>query len=508
MGTNNVFYHTVSYGSSATTKTFNGFGLHPPTGHYFTKWLSGDTGTLLSQNTSYSYDKFSIDSQTANDQPCWLTAQFSPKQLKIIFNKNDGTGNTASQTVTYGTASQAFGKNTDGTYIWGNTGDFGKWSRTGHTLLGWSKSETATSASWSPYNGIASSWIESNTTENTALSELNLYAVWKLINFTVTFNAQGGTVSPTSKTVTYESTYGDLPTPTKTGNTFKGWYTASSGGTKITSSTTVTITADQTLYAQWTVNSYTNKVRHYQQRDPGVDSANSNGWKFIEETTFSANYGSTVTVPQNQVQTYDGHYNTGSANSNAWDWVAKDIGKDTFVQPANAITIEYYYNGYILTVKYKTGKVDIGTLFGTSLTTSKLNETDVFYEHSDSYGNQFNDGSGLMNYNNSTGIFLRKYGYRVPSGSEWRNVSNTSKTCTQDGSISTQSVASNLGVSLKTSNQTVIVEPNWQEYNLVKIYNGSSWVNAVPMLYDGSSWRETIPYIYKNDTDKWTRSGP
>jgi uncharacterized repeat protein (TIGR02543 family) len=72
-------------------------------------------------------------------------------------------------------------------------------------------------------------------------------------NFTVTFNSNGGgTPSPTSKTVTYGSTYGTLATVSRSGHLFNGWFTAASGGTLITPATTVTITANQTLFAQWT----------------------------------------------------------------------------------------------------------------------------------------------------------------------------------------------------------------------------------------------------------------
>jgi len=42
--------------------------------------------------------------------------------------------------------------------------------------------------------------------------------------YTVTFDANGGSVSQTSKEVTYGKTYNDLPTPTKEGYTFVGWY--------------------------------------------------------------------------------------------------------------------------------------------------------------------------------------------------------------------------------------------------------------------------------------------
>ena len=63
--------------------------------------------------------------------------------------------------------------------------------------------------------------------------------------------------SPTNKPVTYDSTYGELATTTRTGHTFNGWFTAATGGTLVTSASTVDITADQTLFAQWTASTYT-----------------------------------------------------------------------------------------------------------------------------------------------------------------------------------------------------------------------------------------------------------
>ena len=58
-------------------------------------------------------------------------------------------------------------------------------------------------------------------------------------------------VNPAYKTVTKGSNYGTLPKPEPTaGYTFTGWYTESSGGTKIQDSTTVETTAPQILYAQ------------------------------------------------------------------------------------------------------------------------------------------------------------------------------------------------------------------------------------------------------------------
>ena len=52
---------------------------------------------------------------------------------------------------------------------------------------------------------------------------VELYAVWAANQYTVTFNPNGGTVSPTSQAAVYDSAYGALPTPTRTGYAFAGW---------------------------------------------------------------------------------------------------------------------------------------------------------------------------------------------------------------------------------------------------------------------------------------------
>lgn len=71
--------------------------------------------------------------------------------------------------------------------------------------------------------------------------------------FTITFNPNGGTVSTaTSTTNSTTGTLFSLPTPTKTGYTFDGWYDAQTGGSKVTTSTV--FTQDTTIYAQFTMN--------------------------------------------------------------------------------------------------------------------------------------------------------------------------------------------------------------------------------------------------------------
>lgn len=72
--------------------------------------------------------------------------------------------------------------------------------------------------------------------------------------FTVSFNANEGVVNESSKTVVYGSSYGSLPTPTRDYYSFDGWYTAKTGGNKITESSVFNSAENVTLYAHWTKN--------------------------------------------------------------------------------------------------------------------------------------------------------------------------------------------------------------------------------------------------------------
>ena len=71
--------------------------------------------------------------------------------------------------------------------------------------------------------------------------------------YTVTLNpnGSGAAVSKTSITVTKNNKYGTLPTPSRKGYTFQGWYTKASGGSKVTADTKVTASQKHTLYAHW-----------------------------------------------------------------------------------------------------------------------------------------------------------------------------------------------------------------------------------------------------------------
>ena len=67
---------------------------------------------------------------------------------------------------------------------------------------------------------------------------------------TVTYNSnEGSAPSFSTKEVIVGENYGSFPSTSRTGYNFAGWYTASSGGTRIFSTTTVSIAGNHSLYA-------------------------------------------------------------------------------------------------------------------------------------------------------------------------------------------------------------------------------------------------------------------
>lgn len=83
---------------------------------------------------------------------------------------------------------------------------------------------------------------------------ITLYAKWKTHSFTLSFNANGGTVSEKSRAVLCDTAIGTMPTPQRTGYTFNGWFTSS--GTQITADSKIATATDITVTAKWTIIPY------------------------------------------------------------------------------------------------------------------------------------------------------------------------------------------------------------------------------------------------------------
>lgn len=186
------------------------------TGYTFTGWNTSPdgTGTAYRPNATIQFAAQNIT----------LYAQWKVRSYSVNFDSNGGSA-VASQSVKYGSKAS---RPTDPT-------------RAGHTFQGW---YTARSGGSKYDFGTA------------VTGDVTLYAHWSVNSYTLTFDGNGGKPSEASRTVAYGGQYGSLPTATRTGYAFQGWYTARDGGTKVSPSTTMGA-ADTTLYARWSVNSYT-----------------------------------------------------------------------------------------------------------------------------------------------------------------------------------------------------------------------------------------------------------
>ena len=69
--------------------------------------------------------------------------------------------------------------------------------------------------------------------------------------FVLTFDAQGGECSISSKTITFGSKIGDLPTPVLEGYEFLGWFSGVTDGERIFASTVITVEGSITIFARW-----------------------------------------------------------------------------------------------------------------------------------------------------------------------------------------------------------------------------------------------------------------
>jgi uncharacterized repeat protein (TIGR02543 family) len=77
-----------------------------------------------------------------------------------------------------------------------------------------------------------------------------LYAQWEKEKATITFDANGGSSSVTSKSIRIGAQYGKLPTAYRNGYQLVGWFTSPTGGTQIQK--TDIVRGSRTLYAHWT----------------------------------------------------------------------------------------------------------------------------------------------------------------------------------------------------------------------------------------------------------------
>lgn len=149
----------------------------------------------------------------------------------INYNANGGSGSISSTTTST--------TNDSATLTAASSSGF---SRSGYNFTGWNTASNGTGTAYGVGSGVSLSYSSPSIT---------LYAQWELAAYTVSYNANGGFVSPSSATVNVGSST-TLPTPTRSGYQFSGWYTATSGGTYVGGAgSSYTPPSSITIYAQW-----------------------------------------------------------------------------------------------------------------------------------------------------------------------------------------------------------------------------------------------------------------
>ena len=124
-------------------------------------------------------------------------------------------------------------------------------------------------------------------------------------SFKVTFDAQGGTVSPEFLNTQSNGLLSELPVPTKSRSyTFDGWYTQADGGTKI--DTDYVFTSDTTVYAHWTRRQSSGGGS---SKASYVVSFNTNGGNDISSVSVSRNDTlKNIATPKKDGCTFEGWY--------------------------------------------------------------------------------------------------------------------------------------------------------------------------------------------------------
>ncbi|MHB1906601.1 MAG: InlB B-repeat-containing protein [Acidimicrobiales bacterium] len=249
-------------------------------GYTFVGWntASNGTGTPYSDGETYSF---------ASDLV--LFAQWQGSYHVVTFYENDSPSDSvyASQTANSSQSLTSFTSLTP------------NFTNTGYSFSGWNTSPNGSGASYA--NGAIYSFT----------SDLSLYAQWSAnASVAVTFADNGGTgivgplSAPSGTSVVLPSGAG-LSNP---GYTFAGWNTQANGlGTAYTAGSTVTVTSNLTLYAQWSANA-----------SVAVTFVDNGGTGTV--ASLSAPSGSSVVLPSGTALSNSGSAFTG------WNTQANGLG--------------------------------------------------------------------------------------------------------------------------------------------------------------------------------------
>ncbi len=194
-------------------------------GYTFQNWTRTGAGSKLEGT------KFTMGTEDAT-----LKANWTINQSTLVVNPNGGTWNTFTTQRTY-------------TQNYNTTLNIPVPTRAGYIFAGWERTNTNGTMSSLTTNAIYTFGEAKGVTDT-------IKAKWSTIEYTITYQLNGGTVTGNPTRYTPETSTITLKNPTKTGYTFAGW----TGSNGTTAQITVTIpkgsTGNKNYIAQWTPITY------------------------------------------------------------------------------------------------------------------------------------------------------------------------------------------------------------------------------------------------------------
>ena len=206
-----------------------------------------------------------------------------------------------------------------------------------HKEVTWSSSNSsvATVNSSGVVTAIASG--EANIMATTHNGKVGSVTITVRQPYTLSFNANGGSLTGvSSKTVYAGQQVGTLSTdPTRSGCTFKGWYTEANGGSPITAATNYSWTSSRTAYAHW----------------------ESDNWVLESAVPIGATIIATSWSYRESTESTSSSMGGWTANGSYWSSTPKATGTVTYASfPSGYNTSNTYYTSYGSNTAYQSSE--------------------------------------------------------------------------------------------------------------------------------------------------------
>ena len=391
---------TATYGQTCAL-TANGF---TKTGHTFAGWAASSTGSVVHANSATltaSQVNVYYGSVGAGGTLI-LFAKWTADTFTIEFNGNGHTGgSTSAVTATYG---QTCALTANG------------FTKTGHTFAGWAASSTG-SVVHANSATLTASQVNVYYGSVGAGGTLILFAKWTADTFTIEFNGNGNTGGSTaSATATYDQSCKLTANGfERTGHTFVGWATSSTGSKVYDNNATLTASqvntyyntagknGTYTLYAVWTINKYTLTI------DPNGGIWNGSTANSIIKQDYATTY--TVENPTREGYTFTGWTLSGAGSFEASTKVY------TFGADDGTLTAQWTINKYTLTINPNAGTWNGSTAnstitqdYGTTYTVENPTRTGyTFTGWTHSGAGSFNDTTKIFTFGVGDGALTAQW---------------------------------------------------------------------------------------------------